>query len=73
MSIAGAASPAIPTCSPMYSIGASSRSPSPMTMVPFISISSIAARIASVASLSAPMRSPRPITRALAMAAISVT
>ena len=57
----------------MYSIGALSRSPSPMTIVPAISISSIAARMASVASRSASIRSPRPISRALAIAAASVT
>ena len=73
MSIAGASSECEPTCSPMYSIGASSRSPSPMTMVPSISISSIASRMASVASRSASCRSPRPISRALAIAAVSVT
>ena len=47
-------SPPIPTRSPMYSIGASSRSPSPMTIVPANSISSMVARIASVAARSAP-------------------
>ena len=57
----------------MYSIGASSRSPSPMTIVPSISISSIATRMASVASRSASIRSPRPISRADAIAAASVT
>ena len=42
--------PRRPTSSPMYSIGASSRSPSPMTIRPAKSISSIVARIASVAA-----------------------
>ena len=62
-----------PTCSPMYSIGASSRSPSPMTMVPAMSVSSIVWRMASVAARSASTRSPRPMNRADAMAAASVT
>jgi acetyl-CoA carboxylase biotin carboxyl carrier protein len=39
-----------PTFSPMYSIGASSRSPSPMTMVPSIGTVSMTARIASTAT-----------------------
>ena len=53
--------PAPPTCSPMNSIGASSRSPSPMTIGPAKSMSSNVLRIASVASRSAAIRSPRPI------------
>jgi hypothetical protein len=44
-----------------------------MTIVPCISSSSIAARIASVAARSASFRSPRPISRAEASAAASVT
>ena len=62
-----------PTRSPMYSIGASSRSPSPITIVPAMSVSSIARRIASVAARSASSRSPRPMKRADAIAAASVT
>ena len=42
-----------PTCSPMYSIGAWSRSPSPITIVPAIWASSMVRRIASVAAWSA--------------------
>ena len=49
MSISGWPGMRSPTGSPIQSIGASSRSPSPMTMVPCISTSSIVARIASVA------------------------
>src|SRR5258706_332643 len=44
-----------------------------MTMVPAISISSMAARMASVARRSASIRSPRPMSRADAIAAASVT
>ena len=65
--------PVRPTRSPMYSIGASSRSPSPMTIRPAKSISSIVARIASVAAASAASFSPRPMNRADSMAAASVT
>ena len=61
-----------PTCSPMNSIGASSRSPSPITTVPRMSIASNARRIASTATWSASLRSPRPIRRADASAAASV-
>ena len=57
----------------MYSIGASSRSPSPMTIRPAKSISSIVRRIASVAAASAPSVSPRPMNRADSIAAASVT
>src|ERR1700674_1207284 len=39
-----------------------------MTMVPLISASSMARRIASTAAWSAPIRSPRPIRRAAAIA-----
>ncbi len=76
MSTAAASSPWPswrPTCSPMYSIGARSRSPSPMTIVPAMSVSSIALRIASTAARSASSRSPRPMNRAEAIAAASVT
>src|SRR3954469_8009769 len=44
-----------------------------MTMVPCMSTSSIAARIASVATRSASIRLPRPMSRAEAIAAASVT
>ncbi len=65
--------PVRPTRSPMYSIGASSRSPSPMTIRPANSISSIVLRIASVAAASASSRAPRPMNRADSIAAASVT
>src|SRR5687767_5164215 len=71
MSTAVAAS-GLPTCSPMNSIGALSRSPSPMTIVPLISASSIALRMAVTAAWSAPIRSPRPMRRAAAIAPASV-
>src|SRR5215469_16538644 len=54
-------------------MGASSRSPSPITMRPEISISPSASRIASTAAPSAVSRSPRPIQREAARAARSVT
>ena len=57
----------------MYSIGASSRSPSPMTMVPSIGTVSISVRIASTATWSDRCRSPWPIVCAQAMAACSTT
>ena len=53
--------PPVPTGSPIQSIGASSRSPSPMTMVPRISTSSIVRRMASVAAWSASSFCPRPM------------
>src|SRR5437870_6250382 len=62
----------LPTFSPMYSIGARSRSPSPITIVPLMSESSMARRMASTAARSAPLRSPRPMRRAAAMAPASV-
>ncbi len=62
-----------PTGSPIQSIGASSRSPSPITIVPANSISSIVARMASTAARSASSFSPRPMNRAEASAAASVT
>ena len=62
-----------PTSSPMKSMGASSRSPSPMTIRPANSISSIVRRIASTADRSASSFSPRPMNRAEASAAASVT
>src|SRR5713101_4621883 len=57
----------------MYSIGASSRSPSPITIVPSISTESIVLRMASTATSSAWCRSPYPIVRAAAIAAFSTT
>ena len=57
----------------MKSIGASSRSPSPMTMRPRIGTASIFSRIASTATWSEYFRSPCPIVRAAAMAAASHT
>src|SRR5277367_1631875 len=62
---------AAPTFSPMKSMGASSRSPSPMTMVPSMPTRSISARMASTAAWSEPERSPWPMVRAEAMAAFS--
>ncbi|EDN56842.1 hypothetical protein VEx25_0188 [Vibrio antiquarius] len=53
-------SPPIPTCSPMYSIGASSISPSPMTISPLISVLFSRVRITSTAAPSAAFLSPRP-------------
>src|SRR3954468_4955893 len=76
MSIRGTSTrsaPVRPTRSPMYSIGASSRSPSPITIRPAKSISSIVWRIASVAAASAWSFSPRPMNRDASIAAASVT
>src|SRR5262245_29381430 len=67
------ASPERPTFSPMKSMGASSRSPSPITMVPSMSTVSISLRMASTATWSAYLRSPWPMVRAAAMAALSTT
>ena len=64
MSMTTSSGPPVPTGSPIQSIGASSRSPSPMTMVPRISTSSIVARMASVAAWSASSLWPRPMWRA---------
>ena len=64
---------AAPTFSPMKSMGASSRSPSPMTMVPSMGMWSIILRMVSTAAWSDPWRSPRPMVRAHAMAACSTT
>ena len=58
-----------PTFSPMNSMGASSRSPSPMTTVPSIGSMLSAARIASTAAWSAAFSSPRPIRVEAAIAA----
>src|SRR3954471_21068644 len=73
MSIGGPEPWAAPTFSPMNSIGASSRSPSPITTVPSISRLLSAARIASTAAWSAAFSSPRPISFDAATAAASVT
>ncbi len=54
------ASPPRPTCSPMYSIGASSISPSPITISPLISVWLSRMRITSTAAPSAAFLSPRP-------------
>src|SRR5690349_20121213 len=62
-----------PTFSPIYSIGASSRSPSPITIVPSICTASIVLRMASTATSSALCRSPKPIVRAAAIAPFSTT
>src|SRR5262245_12729326 len=50
-----------------------SSGPSPMTTVPSIGLASTAARIASTAAVSADTSSPRPMYRAEASAAASVT
>src|SRR5579883_3012271 len=63
----------LPTRSPMYSIGASSFSPSPMTTTPSMSTLFSVNRIAVTAAWSAAFLSPRPIQRAAASAAASVT
>jgi hypothetical protein len=57
----------------MYSIGAWSRSPSPITIVPSIASVSIERRIDSTAAWSAALASPIPMVRAEAMAASSTT
>src|SRR5438445_104254 len=54
-------------------MGASSRSPSPMTIVPRMGIESMVCRMASVATWSESLRSPCPMVRAEAMAATSTT
>ena len=63
----------LPRCSPLKSMGASSFSPSPMTMMPSISTSFSTNRMASTEALSAAILSPRPIKRPAASAAASVT
>src|SRR6266850_1416167 len=63
----------VPTFSPIKSIGASSRSPSPMTTVPAIDRLLSASLIASTAAWSAAFSSPRPIQRDAESAAASVT
>src|SRR6266567_2670466 len=61
-----------PTRSPMKSMGAWSRSPSPITTSPLTCRSLKALRMASTAAWSAPFRSPRPMSRPEASAAASV-
>ena len=51
----------VPNSSPIYNIGASSNSPSPMTTLPFISILFSSALITSTAALSAPILSFNPL------------
>src|SRR3954464_7153705 len=62
-----------PTSSPMNSIGASSRSPSPITTVPWIGSLLSSRRIASPAAWSAAFSLPWPRNRAADTAARSVT
>ena len=61
-----------PTCSPAYSIGVSSFSPSPMTITPRIAMVPRTGRIASTAAPSTSSSSPRPRNRTAAIAAASV-
>jgi len=63
----------VPIRSPMYNIGASSFSPSPMTTSPFMGTVLRANRIASTAAWSAASFFRRPANGAAAMAAASVT
>ena len=62
-----------PISSPLWSIGASSFSPSPITTTPSMWIVWSTACMPSTAAWSAASLSPRPIQRALARAAASVT
>ena len=62
-----------PTFSPLYSIGALSFSPSPITTMPSIVTVDSTERIAATAAPSAPFLSPRPTQRDAASAADSVT
>ena len=62
-----------PTFSPIYNIGASSSSPSPITTSPLIFTDSKAFLIASTAAPSAPFLSPLPINFDDTKAAASVT
>jgi len=62
-----------PSRSPLYNMGASSFSPSPMTMTPSMSTVLSTSRMASTAALSAAILSPRPMYRPAANAAASVT
>src|SRR3954469_16120138 len=63
----------IPPFSPIYSIGASSRSPSPITTVPSIGSLLSSRRMASTAAWSAAFSLPWPRSRAAETAARSVT
>ena len=63
----------LPTFSPLYSIGALSFSPSPITMTPFMSTVCRTKRIALTAAASAASLSPRPMKRPAASAPASVT
>ncbi len=63
----------LPTSSPLYSMGASSFSPSPITTTPCIDTELTMCRIASTAAPSPPSLSPRPTHRPAAIAAASVT
>src|SRR5947209_6278511 len=63
----------LPTSSPLYSIGASSFSPSPITTTPRIDTEPTNLRMASTAAPSPPFLSPRPTQRPAAIAAASVT
>ena len=67
-----AASPS-PTCSPLWSIGASSFSPSPMTTMPSMDTVCSTACMPSTAAWSAASLSPWPTSRAADRAAASVT
>ena len=62
----------LPTCSPLKSIGASSFSPSPMTITPSKLTVLRNARIASTAAPSAASFAPRPTNGTARMAAASV-
>src|SRR6202162_2529633 len=62
-----------PTLSPIYNMGAWSRSPSPMTMVPSICTESMVLHMASTVISSALWPSPKPMVRAAAIAAVSTT
>src|SRR5512139_2585713 len=63
----------LPTSSPLYSIGALSFSPSPMTTTPRMDTEFTSSRMASTAAPSPPSLSPRPTHRPAAMAPASVT
>ena len=63
----------VPSTSPLYSMGASSFSPSPITTMPSISTEFSTSRMASTAARSPPTLSPRPMKRPAASAAASVT
>src|ERR1700736_2917515 len=63
----------LPTSSPLYSIGAWSFSPSPITTTPRIDTVLTSSRMASTAAPSPPSLSPRPTQRPAAMAPASVT